>query len=1287
MRKTLCAMLGLVAIGLWALPALALPTAGGLVVDGPAKVHPAPIPLENRAGNIGAMARGERMQGALMSGTMLKQTAVTTAWFLYPGACVQRALGTWSAKSTPIADSLQPTTGYPESNGSLGVGHGNYTDNQPDIAGGNNTIAYTRNDGSLAEILWHVVDVATTSSQRPAIINGSRSLWCGKYDANWVNKVGYPNLTFQILYFDTGSHGGAYHLTFAGNLSSEQNYDYNCIIGGGGGNADPLQNRRDLYSDMLPPAGVVTSGPNGDSDNIVTFTGSIRTTQTVTQNHTASLDNGIVVGDAALNPVTVNYDITIDSDHRAIYWVMTADCLFSSEDGLWPLGNGQIIDDVATSDNGSLYSDQLSFVPPTGVRVQDEFNGNVIISSGSVIVQPGDDIPIPIVSARVPAGVGEFWQLAPGNENVTADLCSPQKAFSTDLFFEGGDPTSNAAINKQFNSVVSCTFAIPGGTASVLALWNEYLDLPRFAGYVQYAEYRIFKGGSWGNWDNTSAGGGVTTGANQAWLLDGDELGQAVQADSVQIRYNLQCIPPFAADRANCAAGQVNPLLYDDFRLQITSGVPAPLFGIFPGSVAQTTFVDGRIGSTTSGAPANCGTKVNQCWPGNRGSGLGNAADHNISVNDNWNAAVGDSITLSIVTGLRKNGMGVNWQYGLDKNVTAGEDYRARTNGAFVPAFDSPRMIYRLFDPGSKTWSAFDSCLIYANAQLSGPDTIIIDSEYALNWPPDDKLRAGASLPGGFTMTIGGTPVSAYSGLAFLPAGTRMQYYFKGVDINGGVAYTFSSDVLAREVEDLPTLPGSSNKAPDIIEWRVLPSAYPAGPAGSLLAGKTDADILNMDDVYGRWAFGYDPVTQALRGLGVRADRYRHTGSGTTAHDIGGHELPGQRPDRLSNFFPNYLEYPIVDSLATWYRIMIESNHTQTVTPFSEQDATLTEQWWARDTGSNQGDRCIFLSGDNSANTLLKTTGVVTTNQVSLANNVFGISDVADAWSGTSGAPYPTIDDRFAAASAGPGLAPASTYTFPVDGGCPGPNKFDALTKVGSGEAVVSATYPSAQSAAIARMSERDATTDKDRNKAISYGFSIQFIRDPAYGTTNANYTRSGVENRMRVLYKFLTSCRGQRTAAAADTGKCWPCPSPGTTLALMQADWAGQSAGFVTGTWGPLYGIQAGALATAVGDGDPGEGAPRINKINGNFPNPFNPQTAIHFSSAQAGKGEVRIFSVSGQLVRTLHANVTVGANEVRWNGKKNDGSPLASGVYFYKIVFPNGESFRAPNNLVLVK
>jgi hypothetical protein len=1260
MRKILFAMLGLVAIGMWALPAMALPTSGGVVVDGPAKVRPEPVPLENRAGAIGAMARGERF-GGTMSGTMIKQTgAATTSWFMYPGVCVQRALNTWVPKTSPVADSLQPTPGFTNSSG--------YTDNQPDIAGNNNTIAYTRADQSLGEILWHVVNVSVPASQRPSILNGSNSLWCGKFDTNFAVQVGYPNLTFQLLYIDTGAHTANYNFSFLGNLSSEQNYDYNTVIGGGtsGGNPlDPLQNNRALYNDIIPQVGTRFGGPDGNSEQLVSWTGSIKTAQTVASNGGSDLN--IVVGAASGLPNSVAYTVTgIPSIHRALYWVFTADCLFSSEDGQWPDSHGEIIDDLATSDNGAIYTDQA----PAGGT--DPFSGAIVRGTYGTA---------PFLSCRVAAGIGELWQLAPGTENVTSDICAPQKKLSSDLFFEGGDPNTNLAINKQFNSVVTCTFPVPSGTASIFAQWTEYLDLPRFAGYVQYAEYRIHKFGSWGLWDNTAPGGGVSTGALQAWIDDGDELAKAVQADSFQVRYNLQCIPPFAADRANCSNSQANALLYDNFRIQVTSGVPAPIFGIFPGSVAMSMFVDGTIRG------ANCQTTP--CWPGNRGSDLDPTGGtlRNIAVNDNWNAATGDSITVSVITGLRKNGMGINWKDGHDLTVAAGEDYQARHNGSYNAAFDFPRMIYRLFDPTTKTWSGFDSCQIYANVSVSPTDTTILDSEYAINWPPDDKLRAGASLPGGFTVNGNAT----YASLRFLPRGSRMQYYFKGVDINGGTSYTFSSDNLAREVEDLPILPGVGGlRAPDIIEFRVLPSAYAAGPAGSLLENRTDTPLLNLDGTYTTWSYGYDPVTQALRGLGVRADRYRMLQGYDLASNIGGHELPGKRPGQLSNFFPNYLEYPIADSLAKWYRIMIQSGHNKIVTAFDEQDATLAEQWWRRDTGSDQGDRCFFVSGDDMFNNLINSTTVDNTLQLSLAQNVFGVSSCANAWSDFSTVSFPTIDDRFSAPGAGPGLAAPGTFTYPIDGGCPGPNKFDALSKVGDANAVAVAFYsaPSSQTAGIAYSRELDNIADKDRSKALGYGFSIQFIRDPAVAPNTQNYTRSGAENRMRVLYKFLTSCRGQRTAAASDTGKCWPCPSPATSpgFTSMQADWAGQSAGFNTSTYGPLYPIQAGALATGV-EVVEGEGAPRINKINGNFPNPFNPQTAIRFSSAQAGKGEIRIFSVGGQLVRTLRASVVSGANEVRWNGKRDDGTPLASGVYFYKIVFPNGQSFRAPSSLVLVK
>jgi FlgD Ig-like domain len=1175
--------------------------------------------------------------GATLSGTLIKKSAATTSWYLYPGACVQRALGNWSPKASAVADSLQPHVSFPNSSG--------YTDNQP--VPGSNTIAYTREDLSSSEKSWRVVDASTPSSQRPAIIDGSRSLWCGKYDAAWTLDVGYPNHSYQILYLDTGAHGGSYTLTFEGNVSTELSFDYLYVIGGGtdpgdASNKDPLQNRRDYFDS------IISSGHGGPDDNghvLVAFTGSIQADQSV------AAGAGLIAGAGSGQPNTVSYSISGIPD-RAVYFVLVSDAEVSAQDGLWPEGDGGVLDLLSVSDNGSIYNDQVAGV------AADPHGGTVLTGTyGS----------FGCVSARTPSGVGELWQLAPGTENSTSDGCAPQKVLASDLFFEGGDPLTNLSVSQQFTTFLTCTLPIAAGSSTVIAQWNRHMDLPKYSGLYQAAEYRYYKEGTWSSWRSMSLSGGLRGEGLGAWAVERAELAEAAQADSVQLRFGIQCVPTAAADQANCSGSITNALLFDDLRLEVVSGVPLPVLGIAPASLAQTTFIDGTQGGV------NCGSAP--CWPGLRGSALGTAASHNLAVHDNFHSPYGDSITIACASALRQNGMGINWRRGFSKSVNAGEigspgsEY-AVTNGAYNPAYDVPRMIFRLFDPATKTWSPFDSTELVADAVVvAAAETTVVHSGYQVNWPPYDKSIANALLPGGFT--VNGT--ATYNGLRFLPRGTRLQYYFKAVDINGAVTYRFSPDAPALEVEDLPLLPGGSVRAPDIIEFRVLPGVYPPGPVGSLLAGRTNTPVLNLDRAHGTWSFGYDPVTQALRGLGVRADRYRFLSSVTTANGIGGREQTGTRVDRAGNFFPNLNDWALIDSLATWYRIVIESGHAGTTTAFEEQDALAVEEWWRKATGVSQGDRCILVTGDHAMYKLLNAPLVPDMNQVSLAQNVFGVQSVLDNWA--TGNAYPTIDDRFAGGAAA-GLAAPGTFTYPIDGGCPLLKRFDALTKVGDATAVVSATYPGASTAAIARSREIDSVGDHDRNKALAYGYSIQFIRNPAYGSTNAGYTRAGVENRMRVLYKFLTSCRAARTASPGDTASCWPCPVPGTTVPSMQSEWASGSASFQTATYGPLYPIQAAALVTGVSELPATSPAPRfVNALGQNRPNPFNPETSIPYSLATPGRVVIRVYDIAGRLVRKLaDGPETAGWHTARWDGRTDDGNTTASGVYFYRIEYPEG-------------
>jgi parallel beta-helix repeat protein len=69
------------------------------------------------------------------------------------------------------------------------------------------------------------------------------------------------------------------------------------------------------------------------------------------------------------------------------------------------------------------------------------------------------------------------------------------------------------------------------------------------------------------------------------------------------------------------------------------------------------------------------------------------------------------------------------------------------------------------------------------------------------------------------------------------------------------------------------------------------------------------------------------------------------------------------------------------------------------------------------------------------------------------------------------------------------------------------------------------------------------------------------------------------------------------------------------------------------------------------------------------NTPNPFNPVTEITYSIPGRGPLRVvlRVYNCRGQRVRTLlDARQVAGTHAVLWDGTDEDGSPVASGVYF---------------------
>ena len=86
------------------------------------------------------------------------------------------------------------------------------------------------------------------------------------------------------------------------------------------------------------------------------------------------------------------------------------------------------------------------------------------------------------------------------------------------------------------------------------------------------------------------------------------------------------------------------------------------------------------------------------------------------------------------------------------------------------------------------------------------------------------------------------------------------------------------------------------------------------------------------------------------------------------------------------------------------------------------------------------------------------------------------------------------------------------------------------------------------------------------------------------------------------------------------------------------------------------------------------------------NFPNPFNPSTAIRYSLNQKDVVQLNVYNVVGALMRTLiHGETSPGSYTAVWDGRDDNGRPAASGIYFYTLKI--GDTFVGSRRMVLQK
>jgi len=118
-------------------------------------------------------------------------------------------------------------------------------------------------------------------------------------------------------------------------------------------------------------------------------------------------------------------------------------------------------------------------------------------------------------------------------------------------------------------------------------------------------------------------------------------------------------------------------------------------------------------------------------------------------------------------------------------------------------------------------------------------------------------------------------------------------------------------------------------------------------------------------------------------------------------------------------------------------------------------------------------------------------------------------------------------------------------------------------------------------------------------------------------------------------------------------------------------------------GNWGNAsrFTVQVNGTTTDA----PGAAPIAVFSLAQNSPNPFNPTTAIRFSLAGESPVELAVYDIAGRHVRQLvGATLAAGFHDAAWDGRDDRGVPVASGLYFYRLVTPERTAVR---KMVLLK
>ena len=93
----------------------------------------------------------------------------------------------------------------------------------------------------------------------------------------------------------------------------------------------------------------------------------------------------------------------------------------------------------------------------------------------------------------------------------------------------------------------------------------------------------------------------------------------------------------------------------------------------------------------------------------------------------------------------------------------------------------------------------------------------------------------------------------------------------------------------------------------------------------------------------------------------------------------------------------------------------------------------------------------------------------------------------------------------------------------------------------------------------------------------------------------------------------------------------------------------------------------------------------PTVFRLVQNVPNPFNPITTIAYHVPHESDVSIRVYDVTGRVVRTLvDGSTEPGRHAAIWDGRNEQGENCGSGVYFCVMETPE---YRGSRKTILLK